>query len=66
MNNILWCIFIYPFICFKIFLLKIKNKRMSQQNRLHIYKQYPPIEGDVGIGYRNGKLYDYIYKGYMK
>jgi hypothetical protein len=45
--------------------LKQKNKYLSQQTRLNIYRSYPPIQGDVGIGYKNGRLYDYLNKEYI-
>lgn len=43
-----------------------KSKRMIRQMRVNLYKQYPPMQSDVGVGYKNGKLYDYIDKEYIK
>jgi hypothetical protein len=61
-----WFIFCYPIIHFRLLFLKKKNKKLNQQCRLNLYNSYPPIEGDVGIGYKRGKIYDYIYKEYIK
>jgi len=33
-------------------------KKAEQIARLNLYKEYPPMQGDVGIFYHKGKYYD--------
>ena len=61
-KEILWLVFIYPIVKIKLFYLRKKSKKLCQQIRVYFYKQFPPIQGDIGIGYKNGRLYDYLYK----
>lgn len=58
----LWFIFLYPLLRIKVYYIKKKFKRVCQQQRLDIYRQFPPPQVDTGIGYKNGKIYDYLNK----
>jgi len=53
------------FLLWSIRRIRIKTQRLSQQMRLKTYKNFPPIQGDVGIGYKDFGYYDYIHKEYV-
>lgn len=64
-KNLLYLIFVYPFKYIYSSYLKRKSKFLVQQIRVNLYKQSPFMQGDVGIGYKEGKLYDFLLKEYI-
>lgn len=54
-----------PYYLARRFYFTGKAKKHIQAIRLLLYQQQPPMQGDVGIGYKNGKLYDYLQKKYI-
>ena len=66
MKALLWLIFIYPFYMVRLAYLEYKTRNLEQKSRVGLYKQNPFMEGSVGIGYKDGKLYDWLQKRYVR
>lgn len=66
-RDLLWIIFIYPFVYVRnIYYKKYKIPNIQQKMMVTLYEQNPHMEGSVGIGYKDGKLYDYLQKRYVR
>lgn len=64
-KNLIWALKEHNKL-YKIQRTKEKFKKVDQNMRVHMYKQWPPSPLEFGIMYKDGKLYDYMNKEFIE